>query len=112
MGQFVINGGRTLGGEICVGGSKNAALPIIFSAILIKGKSIIKNLPDIIDVTIALKILEILGATVERLDSGVVIDTENLSYAEIPKELTSKIRASTYLLGAMLGRFGKCKIEE
>lgn len=112
MGQFIIRGGRALRGDISVSGSKNSALPIIFSCILLRGKSTITNLPNISDVKVALRILELLGATVTEIPGGVTVDSENLQYADIPECLTSKIRASTYLLGAMLGRFGRCRLEE
>lgn len=111
MGQFIIHGGKSLGGEISVGGSKNAALPIIFSCIMLHGASVIENLPDISDVDVALDILRGFGATVVKEGERVVIDTENLEYNTPGEELVSKIRASSYLIGATLSRFGVAKIQ-
>ena len=111
MGRFVINGNNKLCGTIRIDGSKNAALPIIFACILVKGKTVIDNLPDIADVDVALEILHDFGAAVERFPTSVIIDTQKLVY-KVPKEsLVSKIRASSYLLGACLSRFGRAKIQ-
>ena len=110
MKKIVVEGGHALNGEIKVSGSKNAALPIIFSCILINGTSKIKNLPDIGDVRVALRIISDLGAVVERLSDVTYIDTTNLTYKRPSEEQVSKIRASTYLMGACLKRFGKCHI--
>ncbi len=111
MGRFFIRGGATLGGEVFVGGSKNAALPIIFSCILIHGKSTLKNLPDITDVDIALDILKDFGASVIRIGDGVIIDTTTLEYKVPDIRKVSKIRASSYLIGACLARFGRAELQ-
>ena len=111
MGRFFIRGGVRLGGEISVGGSKNAALPIIFSCILIYGKSTLKNLPDITDVEVALDILRDFGASVHRIDDGVIIDTTTLNYRTPDARKVSKIRASSYLIGACLSRFGRAELQ-
>ena len=111
MGRFMINGNKRLCGEIAVDGSKNAALPVIFSCILVKGKSVIDNLPDIADVDVALEILRGFGARVERFPSYAIINTENLVYNVPGEELVSKIRASSYLIGACLARFGRAEIQ-
>lgn len=110
MGRFIIRGGKRLGGEISVDGSKNAALPIIFSCILIRGISTLTNVPDIADVDVALDILKSFGAEHERNGDNIILDTRELSYTEPPDCLVSKIRASSYLIGASLGRFGRAKI--
>ena len=110
MKKIIVEGGHALNGEIKVSGSKNAALPIIFSCILINGTSEIKNLPDIGDVRVALRIISDLGASVERRGDVTYIDTANLTYKRPSEELVSKIRASTYLMGACLKRFGKCHL--
>lgn len=107
MGRFVVRGGRTLRGEISVGGSKNAALPIIFSCIMLRGTSVLKNVPDISDVGIAFEILRSFGAVVERKGSTAVLDTSALEYTEPDARLVARLRASTYIIGAGLVRFGK-----
>lgn len=110
MGRFIIHGGKKLRGEISVGGSKNAALPIIFSCILIRGISTLTNVPDIADVDVALDILKSFGTKCTRYGDKVVIDTRELHYDVPENELVSKIRASSYLIGALLGRFGRAAV--
>ncbi len=110
MSSFVVTGGKSLSGEISVSGSKNAALPLIFSTIAINGVSTIFDVPDISDVEVAIRILEDYGAEVTRCGKTLVIDTRYLSYCEPSAELVGKIRASTYLLGASLARFSRAKI--
>ena len=111
MDKIVISGGFPLYGDVEVSGMKNAALPIIFGCILTRSKCTIENLPMISDVTIALEIIESMGASVKYIDDTTVeIDTSELSQGKAPDELVSKMRASTYLLGAELGRFGKADI--
>lgn len=106
MSRFIIEGGRPLSGDICVSGSKNAALPIIFASIAVHGVTTLYNLPNISDVDAALDIVKAFGAKIERFGHSVKIDANDLHYAVPSEELVSKIRASTYLLGAMLVRFG------
>ena len=111
MERIVINGGKPLYGDVEVSGMKNAALPIIFACILTKDKCRIENLPLISDVTMALEILESMGARVDYVDETTVeIDTTSLVCGSAPCELVSRMRASTYLLGAELGRFGRARI--
>ncbi len=110
MATLKINGGIPLFGDITVSGSKNAALPIIFSSIIMRGVSKISNVPDISDVRVALEIIEGYGARVLRQGDTLYIDTRELVYREPDPCLVSKIRASTYLIGASVARFGRCKI--
>lgn len=112
MGVLRIRGGAPLYGKVKVSGSKNAALPVIFASIAIRGVSEIGNVPDISDVRCAFDILEHLGARVKAVGSRTYIDTSDLTYAEIPKELVRRLRASTYLLSSMLLRFGRADIGE
>lgn len=110
MKRIIVNGGRPLYGEVRVSGSKNAALPIIFACILTHGVSEITNLPNIGDVSVALEIVRGFGAEVFRRGNTTYIDTRELSYREPSPDLVRRIRASTYLLGASLARFGRCPI--
>ena len=110
MKRIVVNGRGPLHGDITVSGSKNAALPIIFSCILINGVSEIDNLPDIGDVRVALELLRSFGAVIERRGGLTVIDTRELSYVKPDERLVEKIRASTYLIGSCLSRFGTCQL--
>ena len=111
MGKFLINGRCRLVGQIDVSGSKNAALPIVFATIIKRGISVIKNLPDITDVRIAVKIIEKLGAKISTVENTTYIDTRELVYSLPSESDVSALRASTYLLGACLSRFGISRIE-
>ena len=107
MERFIINGGKRLSGKIEVSGMKNAALPIIFSTILVEDRCIIENIPEIRDVTTALEIITAMGARVRMLGRTTVeIDTTGIVCGSAPYELARSIRASYYILGAELGRFG------
>ena len=110
MRRITVNGAIPLVGEVKVSGSKNAALPIIFACITARGISEIKGLPDIGDVRVSLKILEKFGAQIRREGDFTYIDTEHLVYTVPDPSLISNIRASTYLIGSCLSRFGKCHI--
>lgn len=111
MKKFLVRGGRELHGDVHISGMKNAALPIIFASILTKGRNILYNLPRVSDIELSLEILRSLGAkTEETADGGVVIDTAPLRSEPAPFELVSKMRGSTYLIGAMLARFGESQV--
>lgn len=111
MEKIVINGGAPLNGSITIGGMKNAALPVIFASILVEDKCVIENLPNVSDVTRSLEILEAMGAVIERrADGSVSIDTTVINQGSSPAEIVGKLRASTYLLGAELARFGKARV--
>ena len=107
MSKFVIRGGQKLVGEINVSGSKNAALPIIFACIVTRGRSVLYNVPDISDVRTALHLLQNMGAVIQRKTDRLYIDTAEMFYCLPDESLVSSIRASSYLLGATLARFGK-----
>ena len=110
MDRYVIHGGRPLHGEIEISGAKNAAVAIIPAALMVDGVCRIENMPQISDVDMLLKILQGLGARVEYLSpSAVEIDCTQVRFTEPPYDLMRKIRASYYLIGAMLGRFGAAK---
>ncbi len=111
MRALTVNGGAPLFGEVSVGGSKNAALPILFAALTARGTSVINNIPDIGDVRCAIKIIEGLGAVVERRGSRLTVNTDGISYRKPPCELVASIRASTYLIGSCLASFGICHLQ-
>ncbi len=111
MKKILINGGKKLHGKIDVSGMKNAALPIIFACILTGKKCVLDNIPDVTDVNLSLKILEDMGAEVIRISRNTVsVDTEKLNGMTSRHDLVSRLRASTYLLGAELGRFGEARV--
>ena len=112
MDKYVINGGKPLNGEIHVSGMKNAAVPILLSSILVEGKVTIENVPDISDVRISLEILEAMGAIVKYIDKNTVeIDTTDINPDLTPQHLVGKMRASYYLIGAELARFGRANVD-
>ena len=110
MGRFIVRGGKPLHGTLKVSGSKNAALPIIFAAITTRGVSRFYNVPDITDVRDALGIIEELGAKIRHEGGVTVVDTRELSYGRISVERVERIRASTYLIGSCLSRFGRAEL--
>lgn len=105
MEKLVINGGTRLEGEVTISGAKNAAVAILPATLLINGTCTIENLPNISDVQIQCKILEKLGAKIEWLDNNTAkIDTTDIKSYKAPLDMTSKFRASYYLIGSLLGR--------
>lgn len=110
MDKYVINGGTTLHGEVEISGAKNAAVAIIPAALMVDDVCRIENLPQISDTDMLLTILSELGARVRYINSSAVeIDCTDVHLQDAPYELMRKIRASYYLIGAMLGRFGSAK---
>ena len=111
MTKYIVQGGHPLFGEVRISGAKNAAVAIIPAALLVDGVCCIENIPQISDVTALLKILEQLGANVRFLNrSSVEIDCRHISTTQVSQELAHKIRASYYLIGALLGRFGEAEV--
>ncbi len=108
--KYIINGGATLHGEVEISGAKNAAVAIIPAALLVDGSCRIENMPRISDTDMLLTILSQLGAKVNYINrSTVEINCSNVRCQDAPYELMRKIRASYYLIGSMLGRFGMAK---
>lgn len=111
MEKLVITGGTSLKGEVTISGAKNAAIAILPATLLIDGICTIENMPNISDVRAYCEILETLGAKITwNSPNELTIDTRNLSCTDAPLDLTSKFRASYYLLGALLGRCGKAVV--
>ncbi len=111
MEKIVINGGSPLRGSIEVSGMKNAALPILMGCLLVEDKCIIENLPEIDDVARSLKILSTMGLGIRMINRTTVeIDSTYAVGGSSPIDLVRKMRASYYLLGAELGRFGRAYV--
>ena len=109
--KYLIRGGKPLFGEVEISGAKNAAVAIIPAALLVDGICRIENVPQISDVTLCLTILEELGATIRSLNPHTVeIDCTHIHSTRTSYELARKIRASYYLIGALLGRFGQAEV--
>jgi len=109
--KLVITGPTPLKGEVEINGAKNAAVAILPATLLINGVCTINNLPNISDVQILCTILEKMGAKITWNNKNeITIDTTNVNTTQAPLDLTSKFRASYYLIGAMLGRTGKIEV--
>ncbi|MGN1170136.1 MAG: UDP-N-acetylglucosamine 1-carboxyvinyltransferase [Lachnospiraceae bacterium] len=107
MDSIHVRGGRSLSGEISVQGSKNAVLPIMAAAVLVKGVTVLRNCPDITDVRYMIKLLQSIGCQVERKDDSLRIDAGQITGNVLPHEYVSKMRSSVILMGALLGRTGE-----
>ena len=112
MEKLLIKGGNKLTGEVTISGAKNAAVAILPACILVKDKCHIENLPDIKDVKLFLRILEDLNADVKYIDKNTVeIDCTNVNSWKPLRDLTRRMRGSSYLMGALLGRFHKFSVD-
>ena len=111
MTKYVIRGGHPLHGEVEISGAKNAAVAILPAALLVDGVCRIENVPNISDVTMILGILRDLGAKVRMINPTTVeLDCSHVHKQNVPYELARQIRASYYLIGALLGRFGRAEV--
>ncbi len=110
MAKYVIEGGKTLKGEMTAHGAKNSALPILAASLLCEGKVVLKNCPNLSDVRAVFKILRHLGAQVEYDGSVAVIDSRDVFKSDIPDELMREMRSSALFLGALAGRMGAAKM--
>ena len=111
MARYVINGGHRLEGTVTISGAKNAAVAILPAALLVKGKCRVENVPDISDVNIMLRILGNLGAKIEHeAPSTVILDCTDIHSTNPNPELVRKMRASYYLMGALLSRFHEANV--
>lgn len=111
MEKFVINGGRPLRGRVRIGGAKNAAVAILPAVLLSDSPCIIENLPEISDVATILRAMQSLGATVKTVNrSCVEIDPKGANGYIVTKEMAEGMRASSYFLGALLGRCNKARV--
>ena len=110
MKKLIIKGNRELSGEIHIGGAKNSVVALIPASCLTKGVSVIKNVPDISDVAMLIKMMEYLGSKIEYKDEVLTIDNTNLKPKAIPAEYSTSLRASYYFMGSLGGLFKKCEI--
>jgi UDP-N-acetylglucosamine 1-carboxyvinyltransferase len=110
MDKFIIKGGKRLEGEIEISGSKNEALPLTVASILSNDVSVIRNIADLADLRFMISLLEVLGVKAELHDTVLHLDPSNCGGYEAPYDLVRKMRASIYVLGALLGRLGRAKV--
>jgi UDP-N-acetylglucosamine 1-carboxyvinyltransferase len=109
--KFVVHGGRRLTGKVDISGAKNAAVAILPATILADGPCILENVPNINDVTVDLRILSEMGASVKIIDKSTIqIDTRHIRDTVVPYEMARSMRASYYFLGTLLSRFNHAKV--
>ncbi|WP_352296690.1 UDP-N-acetylglucosamine 1-carboxyvinyltransferase [Pseudoalteromonas sp. 20-MNA-CIBAN-0454] len=110
MDQFVIQGGTSLAGEVTISGAKNAALPILFAALLADGKSTFTNVPRLRDIVTTEALLKTLGASVNWQGDTLVIDGATVDKTLAPYDLVKQMRASVLTLGPLVARFGEAQV--
>lgn len=113
MEEIVINGGRRLEGTVLIKGSKNSILPILAASILAtEGKSVIYDVPNLKDVENLIEIIEYLGVKIDRNENMITIDATNMNRFDATLECVSELRASLFLLGPIIARFGFSEINQ
>ena len=111
MDKFLIQGGKCLNGQVRVSGAKNAALPIIAAALLVKGPLVIDNMPALKDVNTMLKLIQCMGVNVKHsADRQVTVDSSNINSYKAPYDLVKTMRASILVLGPLLAHFGEAEV--
>lgn len=111
MEQYAIKGGISLVGEVEVGGAKNAALAILAASIMTNETVLIDNLPDVRDIRVLIQAMESIGVVVTRMDRhSVKVNAARIHDLVIQDDYIKKIRASYYLLGALLGKYKKASV--
>ena len=110
MDKIIIKGQKPLKGTVKISGAKNAVLPIMTAALMVDGKSKITKVPDLRDTRTMIKLLNIVGADCVLKDDSLTIDSSNVNNPEAPYDLVKTMRASFYVLGPLLARFGYVKV--
>jgi len=110
LDKFIINGGAKLSGKVKVEGAKNASLALMPAALLASGKSTLYNTPRLRDVNTMISLLEILGVETSFTEHTLTLDTSNIKSQNAPYEHVKKMRASVYVLGPLLAKYGKAKV--
>ena len=110
MDKLIIDGGKPLSGSVEISGAKNAVLPIMALALLVDGKSKLHRVPDLRDTRTFIKLLNLLGANSEFENNSLAIDASNITSLEAPYDLVKTMRASFYVMGPLLARFGEARV--
>ena len=110
MDRLVVKGGRPLSGTVEISGAKNAVLPLMTSALMVNGETTLKRVPNLKDTRTMIRLLEIIGAGVSLESGEMKIDGSTVNNLEAPYDLVKTMRASFYVLGPLLARFGKVKV--
>lgn len=110
MDNYVIKGGKPLNGEVNISGAKNAALAILAAAIMTDDSVILENVPDVRDVNVMIDAMMAIGVYVKRQDDKLTINASNINNLSVDYEYIKRIRASYYLLGALLGKYNHAEV--
>src|SRR5512142_2413760 len=110
MDKFVINGGRRLKGTVTIGGAKNAVIALMPATLLASGKYHFANVPELRDISTMGKLLQMMGADVTRQGHTLLLNTFRVNKFEAPYEQVKKMRASVYVLGPLIARYGQAKV--
>jgi UDP-N-acetylglucosamine 1-carboxyvinyltransferase len=110
MDKFIIEGGKSLKGEVKIKGSKNSALPILAATLLCEDEFVIDNVPQLRDIFTMKRVLEILGVSISVEGNRVKVDTRGAVGYEAPYELVKQMRASYYVLGPLIARLGRAMV--
>ena len=112
MEHYIIKGGNPLVGEVVIGGAKNAALPVLAAAVMTDGKCMIDNMPDVRDINVLLQAMQEIGADIDRTGKHEVTISGKGIHPEcdVDNEFIRKIRASYYLIGALLGKYKRARV--
>ena len=110
MDKFIINGGASLRGDVEISGAKNAILPIMAAVLLADGKSTLDNVPDLQDTRTMVRLLNMVGAKTNFNENSLTIDASTVDTLEAPYDLVKTMRASFYVMGPLLARFGEARV--
>ena len=110
MDKFIVNGGNQISGSVDISGAKNAVLPLMTAALLVDGKTTINSVPDLRDTRTMIRLLEIIGAKVSFKNNSLSINASDVNNLEAPYDLVKTMRASFYVLGPLLARFGEVRV--
>ncbi|MDZ7758871.1 MAG: UDP-N-acetylglucosamine 1-carboxyvinyltransferase [Desulfovermiculus sp.] len=110
MDKLIIEGGRPLQGEVCISGSKNAALPIMLACMLVPEQVVLRDVPDLRDIGTTLQLLHMLGCHTQKANGQITIQAGGDLHAEAPYDLVRTMRASVLCLGPLLARLGRAKV--
>ena len=110
MDKFIVNGGNQISGKVDISGAKNAVLPLMTAALLVDGKTTINRVPDLRDTRTMMRLLEIIGAEVSFKANSISINASKINNLEAPYDLVKTMRASFYVLGPLLARFGEVRV--
>ena len=110
MDKLVVNGSKELSGSVEISGAKNAVLPLMAATLLTEGEHTINRVPDLKDTRTFLNLLEMLGAKSTHNNGDLVVDSSNINSTEAPYDLVKTMRASFYVMGPLLGRFGEARV--